>query len=901
MSSTPNLYSTPAFEVFRRALQTPTIQRFRGLNAYTTLAQLGPDWAQDLLNVIVSGSGGLSKMRLPMKLTPNIGKNTGPNSFWDFQQANGTRQVLAFFGNDLYYFTNDLATQNFVETNALNAGPWSMVTANNILFGANGQRMMKWTGANWQNWGIQPGATPPAVQQTAFSGNSLTGALFDGATGYVSTLLQLASTATFTWEIWFKTNSATAQALVSFENTQTGGGATQFTPTLFLNPSGQLQFGQFDSPSNSLRLVGTSGAYKDNAWHQAVVTSNAGVVTLYIDGSAVAGSGGVLATTGAFNGWWRIGYAVGNSFWPFSPSAFFNGLLSHASYWTTSLSAAQIANHYNTFVASGQAAYETTILADAPKYAWWLTEAAGTVAADSADGNTGTYQGTVTLNQNAAIVGGLSPLTGYEYAYSYKNSVTGHVGTASPASATTGAYANKANVAIAAAPNPADGQIDTLVWFRTLDGGGDLFRLAEVNLATGALTTFAPGSQLTPQSVSGLYLKITDASVDTAMDQTTRAPLINNPPIQGKYTALGQSRVFVFNLVGAPQDIIYSGYEQILLGRPEESFPPNNRLRLSIGAEAVAGGGVLQSGVVAFSQTGRMYMLRGQVEDITLAQPVNFSAFLEELPWTLGCLSHFTIQATPYGLVWLAGDKTLQLFDGRNEPVDIGVGIYPLLRQITPGTESQCVAGYFNWLERDMYVLLACVNGSLTINRMFCLAVNKQPESDQIESIEAFISDIPANLAGASPFIGVISTSKLQRMLCLASQGFIQQLPVSSDTQGGLTQDLTIIPATNGNLNAYWRSGYFGNESPARSKLFRWTRMISDQDPLTFKQMIRLVDDEQRTFLQPEIIGPTQLASSRFPVNRRAKRASVEIDFPAIDAPANVIELGMHYIGTSDR
>jgi len=656
-----SLYSTPAFEVFRRALQTEVIKKFRGINAYTTLAALGPEWAQDLLNVVISGSGGLSKLRLPVTLSAAVpGQNTCPNSFWDFQQGNGTRQVIAQFGPALYYYSNDLAVATLIENVAANQGQWSFVTANNIMFGVNGLRTQKWTGASWWGWGI-----------------------------------------------------------------------------------------------------------------------------------------------------------------------------------------------------------------------------AAPLAAPNAPG----------------VIGGtLSPATGYTYAYAYKNSVTGHVGNRSASSTSTGAQANKGFTVLAVAS--ADPQVDTIVWFRILDGGGDPCRLCVVNLTTGAVTTFASNANVVVTAATA-NLGITDNSPDSSLDQATIGPLINGLPLAGKYLAVGQGRVFIANLPGAPQDILYSGYEQILIGRPEESFPSNNRLRLSIGAEQISGIGVLQSGVVAFSQTGRMYMLRGAVEDITLNVPVAFSAYLEELPWTLGCASHFTVQVTPYGMVWLAGDKTIQLFDGRSEPIDISPGVYPLLRRITPGTEGSCVAAYFNWLERDLYVLLAAVDGSLSINRIFFFAFNKAVGSDQIETVETFISDLPATIPGAVPWVGMLTTSKLQRMLCIAAQGFIKQLPVSSDTEGGLTKDLTIIPATNGNLNAYWRSGYFGNEQPFRSKLFRWGRMISDQG--SFSQTLRFVDDDVRTLLQPEIIGPIQMVGSKLGLNRRAKRLAVEINFPAKDAPANVIELQMSHIGTSDR
>jgi hypothetical protein len=673
-----SLYSTPAFELFRRGLVVQSIQRFRGINSYTTLAQLGPEWAQDLLNVVISGSGGISKLRLPVNLSPAVANfivgagnfNFGPQFFWDFQQANGTRQVLAAFNYGglwgFYAFSNDLAIA--AQQGALDQGAtqWSAVTANNILFLASGVNMWKYTGTQIQAWGL-------------------------------------------------------------------------LVPTA--------------APSNP-----------------------------------------------------------------------------------------------------------------------------------------------------TAAAGNLSPATGYSYGFSNMNSATGEVSNISPVSGSTGAQTNKKFTTTEPNAWYNSQGTDSIVWFRNLDGGGDWFRLAQVNQATGAVITFGAGASVVASTSLSVGDTITDNSPDSALDQTTRGPLLNNPPPVGKFLAQGQGRVIVMNLKGAPNQAAYSGFEQIFLGRPESCFPPNNLLNLQIGADDIAGGGILQSGVVMFSRTGRMFMLRGQMEDISLLVPVNFTQYLEELPWTLGCASHFTIHATPYGLVWLAGDKTVQLFDGRSEPVDISAGIYPYLRRITPGTEQNCVASYFNWLERDWYVLLAAVDGSLSNNRAFFFAFNKQPGTDTIESVEAFVSDLPAQIAGSVPFIGLITTSKFQRMLCIGAGGRIQQLPVTSDTVGGVTLDMTINPPTNGVLSAYWRGGYFGTDSPYRSKSWRWARLLSDQDPKTFSLVMRYVDDEQRTFLNPEIKGPFKLSASKLGLNGwRAKKASVEIDFPATDAPCNVLELQVAAIPTSDR
>jgi hypothetical protein len=669
MATTPQqggFYSTPAFEIFRRGLIVQTIKRFRGLNVSMPLTQLTPDIASDLLNVIVSNDGLLAKLRLPIALSQaNPSGNVGPFSFWDFQQGSGLRQVLAHFGQDIYAFDPAFAAPggSLIDSNALNTPPWSFVEANNILFGANGQRMQKWTGA-----GV-------------------------ATNGPLGTIIPAPG-----WEMW-----GIAQPII--------------TPTL---------------------------------------------------GPQTAGN--------------------------------------------------------------------------------------------------------------------LSPATGYQYQYAYKNSVTGHVGNASLASNSTGAAASKQFQVNAVAST--DSQVDTIVWFRNLDGGGDFFRLAEVNLVNG-IVSFNTNT-VTVVAATG-NLDIVDNTPDSSLDLTTRAPLINNPPPVGTYTALAQGRVFIAGLVGAGADVVYSGYEQIVVGRPEESFPPNNRIRLTIGAESVVGLGVLHSGVVMFSSTGKLWMLRGAVEDITLSAPVAFSEFLEELPWPLGCLSHYTIQSTPYGLVWLAGDKTVQFWDGRSDPTDISESVYALLRTITPGTERLCAGAFFNWLERDWYALTCATGGAAAPNTIIFFGLN-----NDTKQIDVFVSNLQAD------WLGVQSTAALQRRLLISHGGVISEIPVKATDTGGLTTDFTTYPPTSGVLRAYWRSGYFGNDQPEQSKMFRWTRQVVDSGISDYQITSRYVDDAN-LINAPRIVGPVQAVGMRTPLNQRGYRVSVEIDFPETDASMSVMELQVAYIGTSQR
>jgi hypothetical protein len=735
MASNQNsLYSTPGFELFRRGMQVQSVKRFRGMNAYELRTSLGPDWALDCLNVIVSGSGGLSKFRLPNNPSVASPFNVGPQQFWDFQQSSGTRQVLALFGTALYYYTNDLANITLLDAGP-DVGPWSSIAANNIQFFANGAVMKKWTGANWWNWGHVTPVAAPVISSVAAPVN--------------------VAIATIT------NNNGTLTTVVNL----TG-------------PSSAFVIGQ------TVTVAGNSNASFNASWP--------------VIAAAMGGTIFDISTPGISDG--RTGN--GGTASPFVPPAF-----------------------------------------------------------------------------------------GWIYSYAWKNSVTGHIGSQSPFTPQTVPVAGF--VPQLAAVQPPDPQFDTLVWYRTLDGGGIPYRLCEVNINTGVVFTPNTGANVVASLSGGKYIVLQDNDTsDLALDQLTAGGLIENPPPPGKYIVTAQDRIFIFNLLGNPSQIAYSGYEQILNGgRPEESFPPGNRLQLSIGAESIAGGGVIHAGIIAFSQTGRFYMLRGSVNDVTTSAPTTFTSTLEELPWTLGSMGHETGQSTPYGFIWWAADKTVQLFTGASDPQDISAPVYPVLRRATPGTEQLARSAYFNWLERDWYTLSIAIDGSLAINYTIWWAFNKSNQE-----IDVFVSTIPVEA------IGVISTSKLQRQLMIAQAGKLYNLPIGSDTVGGITDDLTIIPTTAGQLNAYWRSGYWGNDTPFRSKMYRWGRVITDQDPGAFQASIRLVDDETRTIKNPELIGPQKVGDGgKIGISRRAKRCSVEINFPAQDVASNVLELSVASIATSDR
>ena len=462
---------------------------------------------------------------------------------------------------------------------------------------------------------------------------------------------------------------------------------------------------------------------------------------------------------------------------------------------------------------------------------------------------------------------------GRAWAYSWKNSLTKHETSRSPATGSIGGAGGRPLAAYLNALAPTDPQFDTIVWYETLDGGGDFFKALEVPVSAG--------------------LQYIDVLNDSQLDTTTVASLINGPPPSDtKYIAKYQGRIFGAGMVSAPQDIWYTGYEQILVGRPEESVPPNNRLRLAIGADDVRAIGVIQAGVIAFSKSDKMYMLRGIIEDITISAPVQFTAYLEELPWAFGAFSHYSVVSTEYGLIWFSSDKTVRIYDGYGLPSQISPNIWPILKSVTPGQEPNARGAFISWLDRQWYALCLAVNGSAVNNLI--LLFDLLPDQEQNAGV--FVFDI-----GQVDSIASLEDANGQRILIIGQGGNLKQIRTASVAVNGLSQGISTTAST---LYAYWRGGYHGNENAEVNKMYRWGRVISDQPTGSSSAFIvtaRLVDQERRPFTSPEIKAALQPAGEKYVINRKAKRCSTEIDFPIIDVDINVLEMELAYIPTGVR
>jgi hypothetical protein len=748
--------------------ETQTIRRFKGLNCWDTASSVGPEWALDLRNVLVSGSGGLEKLRVPSDLSDRNSELIGSGNIINFQNALGKRQLLAMFDQKFYTHELDAYEATLRDTSALNEGVMSVVVSNNIAFIANGHRMMKWDGTEYKSWGI---SKPAAPQPNIIDDDGVPDPIDEPA---VITNLASGTLGARTYSI-------------SYTWVDVNGNETA------------------ESPANTKVLTdppGLANMIVPVVLRPDVVPDTAVGWNCYCD---IAGGTDRRRMNTIEHG----GVPM-----PASVVQF-------------------IERHQVDFSANTETPLAPTV------------SSSGT---------------------------GRLLATGRKYRVAY-GSQSGHMGPASEASESTGEVTAAKNIQIVI-PNPSVDESDRIFLFATVDGGEDYYLCSNKNSDDGSYSLD-----------EGFATTIIDSVLDDDLNKAIVAPLINLPPPTAKYISEWGGRIYGFCLDGAPQDIFFTGYERIYVGRPEESVPPNNRIKLAIGSDEIRGGGVIQAGIVAFSKSNEMFMLRGTVTDRSTDAPVQYLAELEKLPFKIGCASHHSIVSTPYGLVWLASDLTIKIFNGVGSPVTLGGGMLPILRSITRGTEEDARGLFFSYLEREWYLLLCAANGSTRKNLIIIVDLEQDPE----RSVGGFVLEISADA------MEIVEDANGTSKLVILQDGIFKELKLVSDTRSGISIEYS---STESNLEAHWRSGYFGNESPEWWKMFRYGTLVADQ--MGFGVQVHLVDDQAHTFRNPEIL-PTRQTRGKFTINRKSVRASIEIQFPNQDTAANVLSLSVSGIPTSQR
>lgn len=809
----------------QRALAPKLIAHFRGISQYRSIVGQPMEWAQDTLNVIIGNSGYLEKLRAPLAKSAKLGLYI--DTMYDFQQAIGTRQLVINFLNpnpSLGFLTEPVLGGLYVftaiENLAADAPRFSYIDSNNLLFMANGRRMLKWTGTVLQKWGIDA----PPIPTLDNIGMKLPGVSATRAANVISFVITTTG--------------------ITFNNFQAGDlfQATGWDATF----NGTFAVISYNVGTNTLTCanIGANGA-----------SAAIGNISYFAEGAIFTSPVSVGRSNGVVTMLFGPAFSAGEEI---TITGF---TLSDAGIDTSSLN--------GTFVIATVVTFGT--------YTW--PQAGPDIPFGPCTAHKPTVAGGVT-----------DILVNRAYAYAYGNSVTGHVGNATlypflfPATFAGGnptLFSNRRNFLTPALPT--DPQDDTIVWYGLLDGGTTFYFLA----------AFALG-QANPSGTFGTNPDtFGDGVTDNLVDVTRRAQFINFPPPVGNLLSKWQGRIYLVPQ-NNPQSIVYSGYEKILQGRPEESFPPGNQIQLQIGAQPIKGHGAIMNGVVIWDSNNKMFMFKGTVEDIVTNQPVNYSEQLEEMPWQVGTLSHQCIQPTPYGLIWVGNDFAVHKWNGIFYgdiigPTDISINVSPLMKRITPGTGPSIQSAYFNFLERDWYVILIAVDGSATNNRILFFDVSK----DAADNLGVFVSDIQADS------IAVRVDANEVRHLLISIQGTIYEIKAASTATAGIHKQIT---ATNAQLDAFWLSGYDGNDDAVMMKMYRWGRLIADQDG--FNVLVTLVNDTDSTLDSPtNLISVPNLTrrQNKFSMNWKAKRMSVQINFPPADVDASVLQLITTHIPLSER
>lgn len=207
--------------------------------------------------------------------------------------------------------------------------------------------------------------------------------LFILPNSYMSTTNQISNPQSFTLAAWFKISGATGGSLFGFSASQTLSGSP-YDRQLVMNSSGQISFGVYAGGASTLT---TPLSYNDGNWHHVTVTFNAGVATVYIDGTQVSTAS--LGAAETYNGYWSVGKAL-IAGWPYTANqSQFVGSLDEAAIWSVALTPSEVTSIASSVVPlNGSSAQWANTIG-----VWHFDEASGNIADASGHSNTGINNG----------------------------------------------------------------------------------------------------------------------------------------------------------------------------------------------------------------------------------------------------------------------------------------------------------------------------------------------------------------------------------------------------------------------------------------------------------------------------------------------------------------------------
>lgn len=409
----------------------------------------------------------------------------------------------------------------------------------------------------------------------------------------------------------------------------------------------------------------------------------------------------------------------------------------------------------------------------------------------------------------------------------------------SPISAHTGPIANEV-VTLSTLQVSSDPQV-THKW---------IFEVSDSPINTSATYYFAaeiPNSQTT----------YGDTLLDSALDQTRLAPFDNNPAPPAPMLTMFQNRIVAVN----GNLIQLSGYAEITLGIPEESWPISLFFDLPSGKRTATAVASLQAGT----------MLTVCTEDYWYAYlGYDATTFTEQdRVASPGAAGPRALCMTNFGLAYLSKSRRVWLWNGTGNPTDISSGIAKLLygtytmEDLDP---SQIANAVLRWYEY----------GSLQFLAVFCRTVNSPDANMDLMQLWTFAVNTSASsgeYGGGSAVYGqlkgISQTDKVpSTTLTMANNVEVADTPYlfMGDAAGNIYR----FPdgyTDNGNPYAGIAQLAWAAPNDGKSR-FYWLDVTTDRaDSLFSFQLYAAVSDSPDNHLNPTQLNIQQLPS---PVNQSA-------------------------------
>lgn len=197
-------------------------------------------------------------------------------------------------------------------------------------------------------------------------------------------------------------------------------------------------------------------------------------------------------------------------------------------------------------------------------------------------------------------------------------------------------------------------------------------------------------------AVTGSAVTWNDNLADAQLDTTRTAPWDNHPAPLASIVETYQSRIAVAGIPGRPDLVQLSGYDEILLGVPQEAFPVSMSFTVPGGSQSVVGMKSFQN-ALWIATSSWWYCVTGY-NAATLSK--------QDQVISPGLAGRRAVTKTPTHLCWLSPDKRLWAWDGANLPIEVSKALAQQLDgswSMDDLTDSQLDRVELHYLARGSY------------------------------------------------------------------------------------------------------------------------------------------------------------------------------------------------------